>query len=354
MVEDDDLTPNVMSNQMWSSNGEFVPPDGICWVSVLSCLLLACSYVGSLYVWRSDLPRDHPAVIKRRFTSVLIVSALSPVFVWTWKVYTGVMPGPSLLALMGIRFEGLIPAIILPLLLTMVLFLGPLIQLAMDCPWGFMDGIRVALGERLSRAYYSPNMVITALFWRPSLSLPLPPPTDPWFWALCLRDMRWLRNQVVAPLTEELVFRACMLPMLVPCASPSTAMLTCPLFFGVAHFHHVIELLRFRQGSVSGIFLAAVFQFSYTAVFGAYTAFIFIRTGHLVGPVLCHSFCNHMGFPALSTALEHRHRLTILSCYLLGVLLFLLLLFPLTDPLYYGLPTPVCTLAAVPSSLCIS
>ncbi|XP_064796794.1 CAAX prenyl protease 2-like [Oncorhynchus masou masou] len=322
MVEDDDLTPNVMSNRMWSSNGEFVPPDGICWVSVLSCLLLACSYVGSLYVWRSDLPRDHPAVIKRRFTSVLIVSALSPVFVWTWKVYTGVMPGPSLLALMGIRFEGLIPAIILPLLLTMVLFLGPLIQLAMDCPWGFMDGIRVAL--------------------------------DPWFWALCLRDMRWLRNQVVAPLTEELVFRACMLPMLVPCASPSTAMLTCPLFFGVAHFHHVIELLRFRQGSVSGIFLAAVFQFSYTAVFGAYTAFIFIRTGHLVGPVLCHSFCNHMGFPALSTALEHRHRLTILSCYLLGVLLFLLLLFPLTDPLYYGLPTPVCTLASVPSSLCIS
>ncbi|XP_014011089.1 CAAX prenyl protease 2 [Salmo salar] len=322
MVEDDDLTPNLMSNQVWRGNGEFVPPDGICWVSVLSCLLLACSYVGSLYVWRSDLPRDHPAVIKRRFTSVLIVSAVSPAFVWAWKMYTGVMSGPSLLALMGIRFEGLIPAIILPLLLTMVLFVGPLIQLAMDCPWGFMDGIRVTF--------------------------------DPWFWALCLSDMRWLRNQVVAPLTEELVFRACMLPMLVPCTSPSTAIFTCPLFFGVAHFHHVIELLRFRQGTLSGIFLAAVFQFSYTAVFGAYTAFIFIRTGHLVGPVLCHSFCNHMGFPALGMALEHPHRLTVLSCYLLGVLLFLLLLFPLTDPIFYGLPTPVCTLASVPSSLCVS
>ncbi|XP_010888589.1 CAAX prenyl protease 2 [Esox lucius] len=322
MLEEDDLTPNRMSNQMWSSNGEFVPPDGICWVSVLSCFLLACSYVGSLYVWRNDLPRDHPAVIKRRFTSVLIVSALSPVFVWAWKVYTGVMPGPSLLALMGVRFEGLIPAVVLPLLLTMVLFLGPLIQLAVDCPWGVMDGIWVAL--------------------------------DPCFWALCLSDMRWLRNQVVAPLTEELVFRACMLPMLVPCASPSTAIFTCPLFFGVAHFHHVIELLRFRQGTVSGIFMAAVFQFSYTAVFGAYTAFLFIRTGHLVGPVLCHSFCNHMGFPALSTALEHPYRTAVLSCYVLGVLLFLLLLFPLTDPVYYGLPTPVCTLASVPSSLCTS
>ncbi|KAJ8008097.1 hypothetical protein DPEC_G00101230 [Dallia pectoralis] len=320
MVEGDDLS--LMSNQMWSSNGEFVPPDGICRVSVLACFLLACSYVGSLYVWRNDLPRDHPAVIKRRFTSVLVVSALSPVFVWVWKVHTGVTPGPSLLALMGVRFEGLIPAIVMPLMLTMVLFLGPLIQMVMDCPWGVVDGVRVAL--------------------------------DPWFWVLCLSDMRWLRNQVVAPLTEELVFRACMLPMLVPCASPLTAIFTCPLFFGVAHFHHVIELLRFRQGTVSGIFMAAVFQFSYTAVFGAYTAFLFIRTGHLVGPVLCHSFCNHMGFPALNAALEHPHRISVISCYLLGVLLFLLLLFPLTDPVYYGLPTPVCTLATVPSSLCTS
>lgn len=89
---------------------------------------------------------------------------------------------------------------------------------------------------------------------------------------------------MVAPLTEELVFRACMLPMLVPCTGPPAAIFTCPLFFGVgesrlppslvpssssphtcvnalvsfaAHFHHVIEQLRFRQGSVAGIFLSA-------------------------------------------------------------------------------------------------
>uniref|UniRef100_A0A8D3C843 CAAX prenyl protease 2 n=1 Tax=Scophthalmus maximus TaxID=52904 RepID=A0A8D3C843_SCOMX len=311
-----------MSGKHNEHYGGFVAPEGVCWASVLSCLLLACSYVGSLYVWRSDLPRDHPTVIKRRFTSVLIVSGLSPLFVLAWREFTGVRTDSSLLALMGIRFEGLIPAVILPVLLTMVLFLGPLMQLAMDCPWSFMDGIRVA--------------------------------SDPCFWTLCFSDMRWLRNQVVAPLTEELVFRACMLPMLVPCAGPSLAIFTCPLFFGVAHFHHVIELLRFRQGTLSGIFLSAVFQFSYTAVFGAYTAFIFIRTGHLMGPVLCHSFCNYMGFPAVSTALEHPQRLTVLSSYLLGVLLFLFFLFPFTDPAFYGLPTPVCTLTPSPSSLCLS
>ncbi|XP_049584599.1 CAAX prenyl protease 2 [Syngnathus scovelli] len=291
-------------------------------VSVLSCLLLACSYVGSLYVWRSELPRDHPTVIKRRFTSVLIVSGASPLFVWAWREFTGIRMGPSLLAIMGIRFEGFVPAVIFPLLLTMVLFLGPLTQLAMDCPWSLVDGIRVAL--------------------------------DPYFWVVCFSDMRWLRNQVVAPLTEELVFRACMLPMLVPCFGPALAILTCPLFFGVAHFHHVIELLRFRQGTLSGIFLSAVFQFSYTAVFGAYTAFVLMRTGHLVGPVLCHSFCNYMGFPAISAALEHPHRHTVLSSYLLGVLLFFLFLFPFTDPSYYVPPTPLCTLASSSSSLCLA
>ncbi|KAK1154864.1 CAAX prenyl protease 2-like [Acipenser oxyrinchus oxyrinchus] len=134
--------------------------------------------------------------------------------------------------------------------------------------------------------------------------------------------MRWLRNQVVAPLTEELVFRACMLPMLAPCAGLSPAIFTCPLFFGVAHFHHVIELLRFRQGTVGGIILSA---------------------GHLMGPVLCHSFCNYMGFPAVSAA-GAPQRAPIITCYLLGVLLFLLLLFPMTEPVFYG-SVPLCSLA---------
>ncbi|XP_005533285.1 PREDICTED: CAAX prenyl protease 2 [Pseudopodoces humilis] len=276
--------------------------------AVPGCLSLACSYVGSLYVWGSPLPRDHPSVIKRRFTSVLVVSGLSPALVWLWKELTGVKADTPLPALLGLRLEGLVPATLLPLLLTMILFLGPLIQLSMDCPWRWLDGIRVAL--------------------------------DPRVWVLCLGDVRWLRNQVVAPLTEELVFRACMLPMLVPCTGPGPAVLACPLFFGVAHFHHVIEQLRFRHGSVGSIFMAAAFQFSYTAVFGAYTAFLFLRTGHLAGPVLCHSFCNSMGFPALGAALGHPRRRALLPAYLLGVLGFLLLLHPLTEPAFFGARPP--------------
>nr|AAH74218.1 MGC83398 protein [Xenopus laevis] len=290
---------------------------GLCGVSVFCCLTLACSYVGSLYVWKSELPRDHPAVIKKRFTSVLIVSLLSPLFLSLWKEMTGVKTDAPLLSLMGFRIEGMITAAILPLLLTMVLFLGPLVQLSLDCPWDFLDGLKVGF--------------------------------DPRFWMLCGTDMRWLRNQVIAPLTEELVFRACMLPMLVPCTGPGPAIFTCPLFFGIAHFHHVIEQLRFRQATVLSIFLSAVFQFSYTAVFGAYTAFIFMRTGHLIGPVLCHSFCNYIGFPAIFGALEHPQRFTIILFYFLGVVLFILLLYPMTEPTLYG-DIPICKLLDVQST----
>nr|XP_005903607.1 PREDICTED: CAAX prenyl protease 2 isoform X2 [Bos mutus] len=265
-------------------------PGLCCWVSVFSCLSLACSYVGSLYVWKSELPRDHPAVIKRRFTSVLVVSSLSPLCVLLWRELTGIQPGTSLLTLMGFRLEGIFPAALLPLLLTMILFLGPLMQLSMDCPCDLADGLKFVLAPRS--------------------------------WARCLTDMRWLRNQVIAPLTEELVFRACMLPMLAPCTGLGPAVFTCPLFFGVAHFHHIFEQLRFRQSSVGSIFLSA---------------------GHLIGPVLCHSFCNYMGFPAVCAALEHPQRRPLLAGYALGVGLFLLLLQPLTDPKLYG-SLPLCVL----------
>ncbi|XP_027711831.1 CAAX prenyl protease 2 isoform X7 [Vombatus ursinus] len=253
-------------------------PGLCCWVSVCSCLSLACSYVGSLYVWKSELPRDHPAVIKRRFTSVLVVSSLSPLCVLLWRELTGLQPGISLFTLMGFRLEGIFPAALLPLLLTMILFLGPLMQLSMDCPWDLADGLKVALA--------------------------------PQAWARCLTDMRWLRNQVIAPLTEELVFRACMLPMLAPCTGLGPAIFTCPLFFGV---------------------------------------------GHLIGPVLCHSFCNYMGFPAVCAALEHPQRCPLLVGYVLGVGLFLLLLQPLTEPRLYS-SLPLCLLldrtGASATSLC--
>uniref|UniRef100_A0A3Q3E303 CAAX prenyl protease 2 n=1 Tax=Labrus bergylta TaxID=56723 RepID=A0A3Q3E303_9LABR len=155
-------------------------------------------------------------------------------------------------------------------------------------------------------------------------------------WRQCVRDAVWLRNQVVAPVTEELVFRGAMLPMLVPCTGPTAAIFTAPLFFG--------SFFLFKKSSIS----KTVF-FLYTTVFGAFTAFIFMRTGHVVGPVLCHSFCNSRGLPDIIAALQHPQKSPLLLSYVMGLLLFLVLLFPLTDPFFYGV-TPVCSLAVQSSS----
>jgi len=57
MKDDDDLTAGFHSTQHQLHANVAAVPEGLCWVSILSCLLLACSYVGSLYVWKSDLPR---------------------------------------------------------------------------------------------------------------------------------------------------------------------------------------------------------------------------------------------------------------------------------------------------------
>ncbi|KAM3600726.1 uncharacterized protein V6R79_001446 [Siganus canaliculatus] len=170
-------------------------------------------------------------------------------------------------------------------------------------------------------------------------------------WKLCLGDAVWLRNQVVAPATEELVFRGAMLPMMVPCAGPTASIFLAPLFFGVAHFHHIIEQRRLHKDSMSVILLVSGMQFLYTTVFGAFTAFIFMRTGHVVGPILCHSFCNSQGLPDISSALQHPQCPVLLFSYVMGLLLFLVLLFPLTDPFFYG-AIPVCSLAPPPETVC--
>ncbi|XP_061595509.1 CAAX prenyl protease 2-like isoform X2 [Cololabis saira] len=258
-------------------------------------------------------------MVKRRCASVLLVSAISPAVVKTWMLLADVTVDVSVLELMGVRLEGVVPAAVLPLTLSVVFYLGPLVYSAVENPDGFTGELRSA-------------------FDVPS-------------WLVCLQDAVWLRNQVVAPVTEELVFRGALLPMLIPCTGPTAAIFTAPLFFGVAHFHHIIEQRRLGKNHMSDILLMAGVQFLYTTVFGAFTAFIFLRTGHIVGPVLCHSFCNSQGLPDISSALRHPRSAALLCSYLMGVLLFLALLFPLTDPLFYG-ASPVCSLLAPPASLC--
>ena len=168
-------------------------------IAVGSCFVLAATFVGSLYVWTlwpftllqktllesgqsapSPYQRDHPVIIKRRSASLLCVCFLSPIYLALLAAKpendTGIDAG--LWRLIGVRWEGLLPAIALPFLLTHILFLGSHLL-------NHLEGMNYVYSE-------------------------------PHYWWLCFRNAIWVRNQIVAPATEEFVFRGCMVPLLVP------------------------------------------------------------------------------------------------------------------------------------------
>ncbi|CAM9436680.1 unnamed protein product [Discosporangium mesarthrocarpum] len=158
-----------------------------------------------------------------------------------------------------------------------------------------------------------------------------------------------IRNLVVGPLTEELVFRGCSLPLLVGAGIGRADIIWgSPLIFGIAHLHHAYEWLRQGHGLAS-VAMAVAFQMMYTSIFGAYAVFIHLRTGNLISSVLVHAFCNLMGVPDLTfhvapgnvhhsspTSALHSRRKWVWCSYVLGIVLFLHLLIPLTSPSIYG------------------
>lgn len=142
---------------------------------------------------------------------------------------------------------------------------------------------------------------------------------------------------MVAPLSEEFTFRACMMPLLMQTFRPSVAILITPLFFGIAHFHHLNEHLRQGMKKSLAIQMSCV-QFTYTSIFGIYSAYLFLRTGHFVAPFIAHAFCNHMGLPDVQELLsqsENRKKLLI-KLYFAGLIGWILLLAVATTPSWYA------------------
>ncbi|XP_047994178.1 CAAX prenyl protease 2 [Leguminivora glycinivorella] len=268
-----------------------------CTFSVLACIFLTFSYVASLYVWKTKLSRDHPSTIKRRFFSVSCMMLLAPFFTQYFLTEETRTRG-DVYEHLGLRTSGLISASILPLLLTAILFLGPLTM-------QFLSGIWKLYAE-------------------------------PVYWVSSWQDWVWVRNHFMAPLSEEWVFRACMMPLLLQCVNPLTAVFIGPLLFGVAHFHHMFEQLKAGFEFKTALMIST-FQFMYTSLFGAYSAYLFVRTGHFMAPLVAHMFCNHMGFPNFGEISQFPplQRITIMFNFLLGFVLWCYLLTPLTSPDIY-------------------
>ncbi|RUS17468.1 CAAX protease self-immunity-domain-containing protein [Endogone sp. FLAS-F59071] len=151
-----------------------------------------------------------------------------------------------------------------------------------------------------------------------------------------------LRNFIVAPITEEFIFRACIVSTLYLGGFSTLAIiLISPLYFGIAHVHHGWEIYH-TYGETSYALKQALFtmgfQFLYTSLFGWYATYSFMRTGLLLPVILQHAFCNVMGFPDMSNVKRHPGwaRIVIWTSLVLGAVGFTWTWFSLLNPKLFG------------------
>jgi len=267
-------------------------------VAVLGSFAISFSFVASLYLWKlagyKETNRDETGTIQRRFASACLTCLCSAALVRWLARPAEDGGGLTLLQLLGLTSDDLLAACSCCLCLTAVIFVGPIVQ----------------------------HLVSAAEGNTPLASLP---------------DAPWvaLRNYVMAPFTEEFVFRACLVRLWVAASFPMGMIIFCsPFCFALAHSHHFIEhVRRFKDKKMALLHVA--FQVFYTSLFGMYSNFLLLRTGSTVAVILTHTFCNHQGFPdvgfiAASGHPLYRHRAWLGPLYLTGVGAFCFLLMPLT------------------------
>ncbi|KAL2934226.1 CAAX prenyl protease 2 [Bienertia sinuspersici] len=108
----------------------------------------------------------------------------------------------------------------------------------------------------------------------------------------------------------------------------------CPIFFSLAHLNHLLEFYSQQNYSRQKTAMAIGIQLAYTMVFGSYASFLFIRTGHLIAPLVAHTVCNFMGLPAVYA--NRKAGAVVSLAFITGSIAFIRLLFPLTNPALYN------------------
>ncbi|AEO69313.1 uncharacterized protein THITE_44263 [Thermothielavioides terrestris NRRL 8126] len=255
------------------------PPPISTGTAMLLIALYALSYFVPFYLSATTRPsptlsRDAPSVVRGRIRSVtlscLVCTAVT--FVLLTRAWPGVPgSGPDALHLLGLWPPALRDAG-RALLLTALLFLGPLFSYFV-VERGWADWARLApLRE------------------------------------VCTEWTAW-RNIVAGPITEEILFRSASIPLMLLAQAPArrTVFLT-PVLFGLAHVHHFYEFrLTHPRVPAARALARSAFQLAYTSLFGAYAAFLFLRTGSLAAVCAAHAFCNCMGLPRVWGRVEPKN-----------------------------------------------
>uniref|UniRef100_A0A7S3PXG9 intramembrane prenyl-peptidase Rce1 n=1 Tax=Chaetoceros debilis TaxID=122233 RepID=A0A7S3PXG9_9STRA len=262
--------------------------------------ILACGFILNLYICVPKtvrkLPRSDTRQIKWRIFSVIVTVLCSLLtypllFCEETVVHSGNIKNVSeaVWKILGFRFD---ISSLAPLCHTALLYFGPTMATLLQHR------------QQYSRYLHDDRPPPFPTFYRYILSrlehmIKVTLYENPWTAA---------RNLLIAPLAEEVVFRACIIPPFLNCDEQLSPTLICwitPLFFGIAHLHHAFQKLQ--EGlPMKTVFLMSAFQVTYTTLFGAYASYCFIKTASTPGVVLLHSFCNFMGLPNVTLLFDPR------------------------------------------------
>ncbi|KAJ2725635.1 CAAX prenyl protease [Coemansia sp. Benny D115] len=261
---------------------------------------LGALYVIGIYLVSALFPlaevslhdRNHPHVIKQRIRGALLATTIS--LLAAASLLHSWLDQASVLGLLGLDPKRIVGSVIVSLVLVSTLYLGPLVL-------DHLDG-RLFDWEAWRRA--------PANLWaQPGL----------------------MRNYVVGPVTEELVYRSVVVSLWRAAGiSVNRTVFLSPLIFGFAHVHHALS--QYRSGSsAKAALLGMLFQVPYTTLFGWFAAAVFIRTGSVWGPVAAHIFCNVQGLPDVGRIDGYpRYRYFIWLAFVSGLVGFIVLFEPMT------------------------
>ncbi|XP_006654295.2 CAAX prenyl protease 2 [Oryza brachyantha] len=302
-----------------ASSSSSPPPPAIPGAAaVAASAAMAVSYVAVLYaptvVLRLPPPTSLRAFLHRRFACAAVSSAASVLATASLLRVWSMGDSADALAVFGFRSDHLLQAVAIPLLLTSLVYAGSFVAglWLLASSSGRDDGeLEVGFAQRLAH----------------------------WI-RVAVGDVMVWRNCVVAPITEELVFRACMVPLLL-CGGFKiyNIIFLSPVFFSLAHLNHLFELHQQGRNFMRSLLIVGI-QLGYTVIFGWYAVFLFIRTGHIVSPIVAHIFCNIMGLPVFSSP---RTKGVASVAFLAGSLSFFCLLFPATIPKLYNARLDQCS-----------
>ncbi|KAJ2643102.1 hypothetical protein GGF44_001338 [Coemansia sp. RSA 1694] len=240
--------------------------------------------------------RDHPHVIGQRMRGALVATVCSVSL--TAFVMLRDQEWPRVISQLGLSPRAILGSSLVSLALTCILYVGPLAMDRLDGAFAW-DRVRPALVQAAG---------------------------EPACW----------RNYVVGPVTEELVFRAAVVPLWVAAGvSPTVTLLVSPLVFSVAHVHHAAASWWGGGARLAQVVATMLAQLAYTAAFGCYAVALFTRTGSVAGPIVAHIVCNIQGLPSISRINEYRPasaKYALWAVHIAGVLGLLLLFEPMTRP----------------------